>query len=72
MLIVQNLFAGLIFTKNRNGKPQVIFGGYKYNRYCKSHGPKIRWVCTKGGKCFAALYTLDGQVIKIPKEHVDH
>lgn len=40
-------------------------GGYRFNKYHKSKGPKALWVCVKSSKgCRATITTLDDIIVK--------
>lgn len=53
---------GLVFTTSRFGKPVVIFGNYRFNKYYKCVGPKARWACTRRN-CRAVLITIDDTLV---------
>ncbi|KAI5646711.1 FLYWCH zinc finger domain-containing protein [Phthorimaea operculella] len=41
------------------GKPVIVIGRYRFKKYCRSRGPKAKWVCSLGSsRCRASLTTL--------------
>ncbi|KOB62728.1 Uncharacterized protein OBRU01_25032, partial [Operophtera brumata] len=53
------------FTVSRNGKPVILLGGYRYNKYYKCTGPKARWVCCKTSVgCKASIVTFNNEIIQ--------
>ncbi|KAI5646800.1 helix-turn-helix, psq domain-containing protein [Phthorimaea operculella] len=44
-MFVYVCFPGPIFTTSRYGKPVILIGPYRFNKYCRSKGPKAIWVC---------------------------
>lgn len=61
-------FTGPTYTTSRYGNPVMLLGGHRFNRYCRSTGPRALWSCNKV-KCGASVTTYEGQIIKINPNH---
>ncbi|KAI5646840.1 FLYWCH zinc finger domain-containing protein [Phthorimaea operculella] len=58
------------FTTSRFGKPVIVIGRYRFNKYCRSRGPKAKWVCSLGSsRCRASLTTFEDIIVKINNKH---
>lgn len=59
-----------IFATSRYGKPLILVGHYRFNKWIGSKGPKIRWKCSRCGKgCRAFITTVETEIIKCNFEH---
>ncbi|KAI5646836.1 FLYWCH zinc finger domain-containing protein [Phthorimaea operculella] len=64
------LFPRPIFTTSRYGKPVILIGPYRFNKYCRSKGPKAIWICVKScNGCRATLTTLNDEIVKLNNNH---
>ncbi|KAI5646794.1 FLYWCH zinc finger domain-containing protein [Phthorimaea operculella] len=52
-----------IFTQSRLGRPVLLLGCYRFNKYIKCTGPKARWICSKQPACKAIVVTVEDQII---------
>lgn len=60
-----------IFSSSRYGKPVIQIGQYRFNKYCRSKGPKARWLCVKARSgCPASLITVEDLIIKANSNHL--
>ncbi|KAG7309930.1 hypothetical protein JYU34_004444 [Plutella xylostella] len=62
----------LHFGTSKRGKPMIIFGKHRFNKFSKTLGQKTRWVCYKwSGRdmCRAALLTVGSEIVKINNIH---
>ncbi|CAH2242335.1 jg19948 [Pararge aegeria aegeria] len=59
------------FTTSRFGKPVILIGGYRYNKYCRSKGSRATWFCCSKTKksCKASKTTLNDVIIKHQNAH---
>ncbi|XP_039750416.1 protein tramtrack, beta isoform isoform X15 [Pararge aegeria] len=61
---------GPLFSTSRYGKPVILLGGYRYNKYWRSKGPKALWVCSLSScGCRATLTTIDNNIVKQSNKH---
>lgn len=62
---------GAVFTTSRYGKPVIMMGNYRYNKYCKSKGPRALWRCSSksSNTCPATLTTVDDVIVKVNNKH---
>ncbi|KPI99417.1 hypothetical protein RR46_03782 [Papilio xuthus] len=52
------------FTISRQGRPVMLLGSYRYNKWVGSKGRRVRWVCSqKTAGCKAKIYTFDDKPI---------
>ncbi|KPJ13081.1 hypothetical protein RR48_05190 [Papilio machaon] len=52
------------FTISRHGRPVMLLGSYRYNKWVGSKGRRVRWVCSqKTAGCKAKIYTFDDKPI---------
>lgn len=59
-----------ILTTSRFGKPVIMIGHYRFNKYYKSTGDKARWYCTQiSSGCKASIVTIRDEIIKINNQH---
>ncbi|GBP31449.1 hypothetical protein EVAR_17938_1 [Eumeta japonica] len=59
-----------VFTLSRFGKPVIQMGKYRFNKYCKSKGPKARWTCVRIAQgCGATITTLEEMIVKMNNNH---
>lgn len=61
--------SGAVYSTSRYGRPVIILNGYRYNRYCRSKGPKAIWMCVKYPNCRATLTTFEDDIIKCKNIH---
>lgn len=65
-----HFFPEVILTTSRYGKPVLQLGEYRFNKYCRSKGPKARWVCTQTSMgCRAIVVTIDDTIVDKKNEH---
>ncbi|KOB52084.1 Modifier of mdg4 [Operophtera brumata] len=52
-----------LFTLSRCGRPVLILGGYRYNKYIRCKGPKVRWNCGGRRNCKASVITFNNEIM---------
>lgn len=55
-------------TTSAQGKPALIYKGYKY-RLQRILNNSVRWACSTKKSCNAHLHTVDGVIVKETGEH---
>ena len=61
-----------VFSTSLRGKPVILIGDYRYNKWAGSRGDRARWICVKVNafKCSASLVTINNIIVKqTPHNH---
>lgn len=58
------------FETSRCGKPVLIVGEHRFNKYCRSKGTRARWLCSKKTYgCKASVLTINDAIVSINNAH---
>ncbi|KOB72352.1 Uncharacterized protein OBRU01_12725, partial [Operophtera brumata] len=54
----------VVFSKSRFGKPVLMIGENRYNKWIGSKGPRARWSCVKANKkCKSVVITVNDEIV---------
>ncbi|KAI5646812.1 FLYWCH zinc finger domain-containing protein [Phthorimaea operculella] len=59
-----------VYALSQRGKPVIQLGGYRFNKWSGSKGPRARWVCSRDhGGCRAKINTVEDVIVKFYNVH---